>query len=255
MITKPTGIEEVKKKLFEEYKDKLHDPVKVVELEEKLEAYDKEYLKDDPAAPKLLNKKSKTARKKSYLMFGNTMDFIEEKDQKPILTSLNEGLPTNEEEYAKLNNDSRIGSWYRGSGTAMGGYSAKILAKTLGSMQILKTPCNTTKGIIRSITDNNYKIIINRYIKENNKWVLVISETKAKSFIGKEVEIRSLMYCKSPGNTVCYACMSEHYKEISEQAIYTLAFNLSAVLLTMQLKLMHGTVTEKCEIKMQDLVN
>lgn len=255
IITKPPGIDEIRKKLFEEYKDQLTDPVKVVELEKKLEQIDKEYLKDDFAASKLINRKSQVARKASYLMLGQQLDFVEQNDATPILTSLSEGLPLDEEEFSKLQNSSRVGSWYRGSRTALGGYSAKTLAKSLGSLTISRTPCDTTKGITRLIKDSNYKMLINRYVKEGNKWVLVDSEAKAKSFIGKEVEIRSLMYCKSPGNTVCYACMSEYYKQASEQSIYTLAYNLSAVLLTMQLKLMHGTVSENCKINLQDLIN
>lgn len=255
IITKPTGIDEIKKKLFAEYKDKLDDPVKVVELENKLEEVDKAYLKDDPAAAKIINRKSKIARKKTYLMFGSTMDFVENKDNRPILTSLSEGLPTNEEEVAKLNNDLRVGSYSRGKSTEIGGYLAKILQKSFSGIKISSVPCDTNRGIFRTITENNYNFLINRYIKEGNKWSLVESQDKAKSLIGKQIEIRSLMYCKKQEpNTVCYACMSEHYKNSSESAILNITANLSSTILTLYLKLMHGTTTEKCKIKIEDLV-
>lgn len=250
-ITPPPGIKEKKKELLKKYEGQLNDPVKVVELESELSKIDNEYLADDPAAKNIFNKKSKTARKKLFLMFGETADFINTNEGKVVLNSLAEGISTSKEDFPKYMNDLRSGSFDRGASTALAGYSYKILQRSLSGIKILNTPCNTTKGIKRLITNSNYKKIINRYVKEKG-WKLVSDIEIAKGYIGQEVEIRSVMYCKAPDNTICYACMSENYKN-TPTATTTLAANISSVLLNTFLKKMHSSGLDTGKIDMKDL--
>jgi len=240
-----------KKNLLKKYEGQLNDPVKVVELESELSKIDNEYLADDPAAKNIFNKKSKTARKKLFLMFGETADFINTNEGKVVLNSLAEGISTSKEDFPKYMNDLRSGSFDRGASTALAGYSYKILQRSLSGIKILNTPCNTTKGIKRLITNSNYKKIINRYVKEKG-WKLVSDIEIAKGYIGQEVEIRSVMYCKAPDNTICYACMSENYKN-TPTATTTLAANISSVLLNTFLKKMHSSGLDTGKIDMKDL--
>ncbi len=252
-ITAPPGIKEIKQKLLEEYKDQLKDPVKVVELEKKLEAVDNAYLADDPAASKIFNKKSKNARKKLYLMFGSTLDFGKTTANEPIIPSLNEGVQTDPNVFPKYINDLRLGSFSRGAFTQLSGYSYKILQRSISNISIDPKPCDTTKAVSRVITKDNYFKLANRYIKVNNNWVLVESKEKAKDYIGKEVLIRSSMYCTHPGNKICYQCASEIYKEMPNGTT-NIASQLSAVLMSMFLKLMHGSETQSTKIKLDDLI-
>ena len=73
-ITPPPGIEKKKEELKKEYGDRLKDPVTFVEFENRLREIDKEYLKDDPAAKAIFNKKSVTGRTKMFLTYGTTLD-------------------------------------------------------------------------------------------------------------------------------------------------------------------------------------
>ena len=252
-ITAPPGIKEIKQKLYEEYKDALNDPVKVVEFQKKLEKIDSDYLSDDPAARNIFNKKSKLARSKFYLMFGSTMDFTKQSSDKPILKSLDEGIDTNPENFPKYINDLRLGSFSRGAFTQLSGYSYKILQRSLSNLKIVKTPCNTTRGIKRTITENNYSSLIFRYVKSDSKWVLIDTKDKAKLYVGKDVIIRSSMYCTSPGVSLCYQCVSDIYKEL-ENGTTNIASQLSHTLMTMFLKLMHGTETQTTNIQLNNLV-
>lgn len=253
-ITPPPNLDEVKKELLKEYKDKLDDPVKVIELEDKLVALDNEYLADDPAVKNVFSKKSKKARKKIFLMYGTGLDFeTTSTEQKPILNSLSEGIDTSEENLPKYINDARYASFSRGKGTQLGGYSYKILQRSLTNIEITDTECNTTKGLIRLITKDNYNNLVNRYIKLNNKWILIETIDKAKEYIDKIVEIRSPMYCKSPDSTICYKCMSEVYKG-NKTIVTNIASQLSSVLLTQSLKLMHNTVKEAGFLDLKDIV-
>lgn len=248
-ITPPPGIKEYKKKLIEEYGERLKDPVTLVEFENKLATLDKEYLADDPAAKNIFNRKSRTGRAKMFLAYGETLDF-ENTGDNVVLDALSDGISTDPKELAKFMNDLRYGSFSRGADTALSGYAYKILQRSLSGLKISNTPCNTVKGFKRRMTSRNYKGLIGRYVKQNG-WVLISSEEKAKAYIDKEVETRSPMYCTAQGNSVCYACMAESYKN-QDSGISNLAANISAVLMVNFLKRMHGTIVEVTDIEMDD---
>lgn len=253
VITAPPTMKKERDRLVKEYEGQLHDPVKVVELESKLTAIDNEYLADDEAAKTILSKKARTARKKFYAIFGETKDFVKSDGTSVIIPPLSEGVSTTPEDFPKYMNDTRIGSFFRGASTAKGGYTYKILQRSLSSLKIQSTPCNTTKGFKRLVTDNNYRKLVNRYIRDKG-WTLITSDVVAKTYIGKIVELRSTMYCTAPGNSVCYACMSENYKG-NETGVTNLAANISNVLLTAFLQATHGGIVETATINIEDLVN
>lgn len=251
-ITPPPGIEKIREQLTKEYEGQLNDPVKVVELEGKLNAIDSEYLKDDPAANKIFTSKSRTARKKLFLMYGETKDFVPGKGN-VVVPSLTQGVNTSPENFPKYMNDLRYASFSRGASTQYAGYAYKVLQRSLSGLTITKDPCNTTRGLKRNITKSTFNKLVNRYVKDGG-WKLVADIEMAKKYIDTTVEIRSSMYCTSPGNTVCYKCMSENYKN-SPNGISNLAATISDILLNMFLKMMHGTKTEVIEVKMDDLVS
>ena len=69
--TPPTGLKEFKAKLIAEYGDKLKDPVYLAEFEDRLKAFDTEYLKGDPTLGKLVSGKIKNnGRRKLFLSSG-----------------------------------------------------------------------------------------------------------------------------------------------------------------------------------------
>lgn len=251
-ITPPPGIEKEKERLKKEYGDKINDPVTFVEFENKLREIDKEYLKDDPAAKAIFNKKSMTGRTKMFLTYGNTLDFEEDPVNNKVISSLSEGFPSDPEEYAKMMNDLRFGSFARGSSTAKSGYAYKVLQRSLSGVTVSPVACNTTEGFKRFITKDNAKNLINRYIKDKG-WVLIKDKSQADTYIGKEVEFRSTMFCKSDDNTVCFACMSDNYKT-QPNGISTLASSMSTVLMVIFLKLNHGVTTEITDVSLSDLI-
>lgn len=250
-ITPPTGIKEAKRKLLEEYASFMDDPIKVVELESKLEAIDKAYLEGDKPAKNIFNKKSRTARKKMYLMVGETLGF--DKNNPVVTKSLSEGIDTSESGFIGHMDDTRTGSFFRGSSTAKSGYIYKILQRAMSNIVISDKPCGATRGYKRSIGETNYINLINRYVKKGNDWVLIQNADQAKELIGKIVEIRSTMYCLSEGDSVCYKCLGEIYKG-TPTAMTNIVSELSGVLMATFLKRTHGIVIEAETIDMVDLV-
>ena len=251
-ITPPPNIKEIRNKLIKEYEGQLNDPVKLVELETRLNAIDKEYLADDPAANKIFNRKSKTARKKMFLIYGETKDFVSGSNNF-VLPALSDGVDTSPENFPLYINDLRYGSFSRGTSTQLSGYAYKVLQRSLSGLSISKEPCDTTRGLKRHITKSNFNKLVNRYIKDGG-WKLISTIDEAREYIDKTVEIRSTMYCTSPGNTVCYKCMSENYKNVPN-GITNLAASISDTLMNLFLKLMHGTTSEVTDIKMEDLIS
>lgn len=250
-ITPPPGIAKIRNDMAKEYEGQLNDPVKVVELEGRLNQIDADYLADDPAAKNIFNRKSQTARKKMFLIYGETKDFVPG-DGNVVVPPLSSGVDTSPENFPKYMNDLRHASHSRGASTQYAGYSYKVLQRSLSGLTIVKQPCNTTRGVKRNITKATFNKLVNRYVKDGG-WKLVNSVEEAKKYIDTTVEIRSSMWCTSPGNTVCYMCMSENYKN-SPNGISNLAATISDTLLNMFLKMMHGTITQVIEIKMDDLV-
>lgn len=252
-ITAPPGIKEKAEALFKEYEGQLSDPVKLVELENKLTELDTEYLKDDIPAQRIFTKKSKIARKKMFLLFGDTGDFIKSSQAKPIIPSLTTGISPDSEDFPKYMNDLRFGSFSRGSSTQLGGYTYKILQRSLSGLNILGEECDTKRGLKRTLSRSDALKIINRYILQNNKWKLIETKDEALRYEGKEVIIRSPMYCTASKNSICYKCMNEIYKNIPT-GVTNIASELSSVILNLFLKLMHGTVIESTELQIKDLV-
>lgn len=252
-ITPPPEMAAAKKELLKKYEGQLHDPVKLVEFEQALIKIDNEYLADDPAAKNIFNKKSKNARRKMYMIFGDTMDFEKSSQARTIKNSLQEGVSTTEEDFPRYMNDLRIGSFARGSSTQLGGYTYKILQRSLSSLSISPVECDTKRGLKRIINDYNAPKLLNRYVALNGKWTLIESTEQAKSLIGKEIMIRSSMYCTSPNNTICYKCMNEVYKNIPT-GVTNIASELSGVLLNLFMQLTHGKTNESTTIQLKDLI-
>lgn len=251
-ISRPTNIDVNRKALLDEYKDQLNDPVKVVELEKKLSALDTEYLKDDPSADVLLNKKSRKARKKMYLLYGSEDAFKERTSPSPIVNTLEEGLQTDEKNFPQYIQAMRYGSYSRGALTQLGGVQSKVMLRSLGSLVIKDEDCGTTRGLFRVINKDLFSKLIGREIKVNNKWTLIKDVKDIQQFENKEVEIRSAMYCLSKENNICYHCTNIGYKN-QPNAIFNLSTEVTSTVTSMFLSLMHGVEKNSVQLSVDEL--
>lgn len=251
-ITSPPGLKAEKTKLLKEYNGNLHDPVKLVEFENKLQAIDDEYMKDDPTN-KITNKKSKIARKKMFLVFGSERGFEETSEVNPIVKSLEEGVDTDDKVFPEYMNGLRSGAYSRGAETVKGGVTYKVLQRSLSNLNIVDVDCKTTKGLVRFIDKLNYVKLVNRNIKVGGKWVTITNIEEAKKYIDKSIEIRSAMFCKSEENTLCCYCLSTLYAN-QPGGIASLAAEVSGSVLGLFLKQMHSVQASTVRIEMEDLV-
>lgn len=196
----------VKAALLEKYKGQLHDLAIVAKIEAELVKFDKEqWLKGDPGAEGFLIKKKSTdvVRKKMFLMYGAEAGFDESIGANLITNSLQEGWDI--EKFPDMLNVSRVGSFNRGAQTQLGGEAVKWLLRASSNMGIAADDCGTTIGIPMTITNNNMRMLLQRYIVTDAE-PLLLTDENIKSFIGKTVIMRSPMFCKLDKTDYCAKC-------------------------------------------------
>lgn len=253
-VTKAPGVDKFVKKLVEEAGDDIRDPVKLVEIENKVRAYDKEYLKDDPVANLTFGSKAEIGRFKMYGMYGSGLDFVHDRSNDTlVIDPIGDGMNPDPNEIPKYFNDLRYASFSRGDNTALAGSIYKELQRALNTIKVTPTPCNTNQGVVKVMTPQEAKYSVGRFIKDGNKWKVLSSVDEVKALLGKTVEMRSPRFCKEKDG-ICYACMSARYKKLSN-GVSNMAADISSTLLNMFLKLMHGTKTVLIKIDKNDLIN
>lgn len=257
-ILPPAGLDKFKKDKMREYDEKYgkewkQNRLRVLEFKEELKNYDKEWLKDDPSYGKLTSGKIvNNARVKMYLTFGDEVGFDNTgKTFQFVENSLMEGYPKDKEKLAAMYNSSRSGSYDRGKETQKGGIAAKQILRSTSSLNIVDGDCGSKKGKVYIVTNELLESIKGRYIISGNKVELIEDPSK---YLGKNIVMRSPMYCLSKGGTFCSVCMGKvmsNYK--SGLSLATL--NVSSKILGSSLKRMHDTQVKTVNIDMGECLS
>jgi hypothetical protein len=239
-ITTAPGFKEYKEKVDKEFEGALSDPVRLSEYEKKLQAFDDDYLKNDPAFGVIIaGKVRNTGRKRMYLTYGAERTFEETAKVNPIIKSLNEGWDTDPDKFRTYIDAMRAGSYGRGAETINGGVAAKTLLRAINSFKVESKDCGTLRGLKRTIHDHSAYKLVNRYIKENKTWVKVKTIEEAKKYIGQTLEMRSPLYCEQKGDALCSHCMGEYYSE-NPNGIVTSILDMSSAIMGIFMSAIHG---------------
>lgn len=238
----------VKKQLLEKYKGRLDDPLVIAEIEDKLLALDKEYLKNDVSMRfygALGKSMMNVDRKKLHLTVGGIETFSNNKGDYVFLpNALEEGwdksyMPT-------IANEIRKGSYARGHETQLGGAQTKLITRVFQDLSVTIPDCNTVKGLKIDFSKVDVKLFIGRWIFYTGQWT-EITEDNYKKFTGA-YKMRSPMYCEAPTG-LCYKCVGEYFRKLTVKQVATLEIDISSTFLTLSMKNMHGTKLELTEIK------
>jgi hypothetical protein len=221
-IAPAPGIREYKKKLFAEARklhgDDLGDDIKViVEIENKLEAYDRNYLKDDPTYGVFANDKIiGNARKNMHGTMGAEIGM--DGNLTPVVeNSLSEGIPADNKIFASQVNASRKASIMRGKMTQFTGADAKTTARVLNNIKVLRDDCKTMNTREVLLTKNNYTEYISYNIIAGDT-IIRLTDSNIVNYIDKVVKVRSYLFCVQPHNKYCAVCggrQSEDNKNIA----------------------------------------
>lgn len=257
-ILPPPNIAEKRKEFIDEVVSKygekgLKDYSKIIEIENKLKAYDKEWLSDDPALGVVINDKTlNNARKKMFLMFGSEEGLKNPgEDAYLIPNSLEEGLPTDSKSISELNNSARAGSYSRAIETFKGGLMGKIMLRALNNTTIVSGDCGTKLTVSYKVDVFNYEGLTGRYIVKDGKTVLIENVETAKGFVGKVVNLRSMRMCNSPNESYCQVCSGVNMSETSIPIVTT---DMAGTVLNDSMKKMHTASIEKTDFNIINLL-
>ena len=247
-ITPPKGIKEFKAKLDKEYEGKLDNPVILAEYEAKLKQFDNDYLEDDPSNDTFITKKIReNSRKKLFLTLGGESGFEDNINFTTIKSSLSEGWSTDPKEFAAMMNNLRSGSFARGAETVKGGVAAKVLLRAANNYRIVDDDCGTRLGIRRKYNEDNINYLVGRKIFLGNNTISIDTIEDAKKYIGKDLIVRSPMFCKSANETICINCSSNALSQYKTGITIPLT-EISAIILATSMSKMHSTILSIAEL-------
>lgn len=255
-ILPPPGRFEFRNELLKRYAGKLNDPVEMAKFESEMDAFDREYLKaNDSSYGKFMSGKAKAARNKSFMtQGGETNSFSGEMGVTPIVQSLSEGVPMDQDGFVAMSNTIRYGSFSRGTETMNGGVIAKGIQRAADNWTITDEFCNTTFTKKVEITPERVDFLVGRWVRKAGQRIKVETVEQAKEYVGTSVQIYSSQYCKSSGLHTCTVCSGDVLSAFPE-GIQIPLMNVSSGILTDSLKKMHNTTLKSVKLDLSRLVS
>jgi len=204
-----------KAKLQEEYGERLEsgDLVAIKEYEDKLIAYAKDYLKDDPAVD-MYNSGARGSWdnnfKNMYLTRGSVKKTSGE--YKAVTTSYIEGMDP--KDFADINDSAIQGPYSRSRLTASGGYVEKLFTSLTQHIKIGEkgSDCGTKRTVTVELTKDNIGDWYFSYMLENGKLIELTPEIGSK-YLGKTVHFRFSALCESKTH-ICEKCAGTFFNRI-----------------------------------------
>lgn len=237
-MTAPPGIAELKAKLLEQYKDRLHDPAVIAKIDAELIKYDTEYLKGDPSEGFLIeNKSRKVVRRKLFLMTGAEAGLEDGVDVDLIQNSLSEGWDISK--FPIMNDSLRAGSYNRGAETMLGGEAVKWLLRASSNMSVAAADCHSTIGIPIALSEQNRKKYLGFSVVTPEGSEKLHDDTIGK-YLGKQVMIRSPMFCRLEKTDYCAVCVGDRLS-LNPTALSSAVSEYGSKFMLLFMKKMHGT--------------
>jgi hypothetical protein len=182
----------------------MDDPAAVSELQGKIKDLDAEYLKGDPSSKFFITNKAAMGRLRTMGMYGAEPDYHDESKISVITSSLSEGWKA--EHIPMLANIIRGGSYARAVSTALGGAEVKVTGRAFQNYTIGKEDCMANRGLLVPINGISSKLYTGRYLVGSD---IPLTEADVHKHMGRVIEIRSPVFCRSEGTTICYKCMGD----------------------------------------------
>lgn len=251
-VLPPPGLKKKKNELraFMENKygkEWTNNRARVQEYQDLLKEYDKEWIQDDPSYGKLLSGKiTNNSRIKMYLTFGGEVGFDKKSGKvNQIDNSLLDGYPKDPKQLVAMFNSSRSGSFDRGHETQKGGAAAKDILRSTSSIVIVDGDCGSKKGFKINVNANNTKFLNGRYLLDG-KMI-----ENGEEYIGKEITIRTPMYCLTENGNYCVTCAGKIMGE-NRNGLNLKLLNISSLLLSLSLKSLHNTQVSLVKYDIRD---
>lgn len=245
---------ELRDKLLEEHKEKIEhgDVITATKIEQELLNLAKEKLKGDPGlylyesgARGSFGNNFKNISVMKGAVFNPTTGQFD-----IVKSNFMEGIK--KEELATYGNAIITGAFPKAIGTAISGYFSKQIIAALQSVVMDKkgSDCGSKGYLVVRINDYNAKDFLYRYIIEGDKLVL-IDDDNIKKYIGKEVKMRSVMYCVS--EKICRTCLGLMYEKLDITNVGLTTSRVSSSLLNLSMKKFHDTSSKISKIDINNI--
>jgi hypothetical protein len=157
------------------------------------------------------------------------------------------------EDFPYLANITIIGGYSRNVETQKGGYETKKINNSIQvvSLDEVGTDCGTTHTLKTVIPDKMKSMFVNRYVSEKGKLILLTTEN-INSYVGKEVSLRSPMFCKS--EQICNKCVGELYYKMGIRNAGLLTSTMSGSLMNLAMKKFHDTSVKFNKIEIDNFI-
>lgn len=237
MVTHP-GMKELRDRLYEENKERLHDPSVVADIVSKLGALDKEWLKDDEDAMGFLIKEKSfaTVRRKLFTTMGSEAGLEDSVRVEPIKAPLSEGWDI--DSFAALNNTLRAGSFNRGAQTMLGGEQVKWLLRASSNLRVAGKDCGSRIGNQVTVTADT----LNKYIGFSailSEGIEKLEKENIGNYIGKTIRIRSPMFCQYEKTDFCETCIGDRLS-LNPTALFSAISNIGSTMLLLFMASAHS---------------
>lgn len=219
LLTCTKEINKRKKLLVQQYKKELEagDPVITEKIEQELIAFAKEYLKDDPGLDPYLSGAGGDFNndfKNQFIMKGaiRNPDPNAKQEFGIATSSYMDGITA--EEYSTVANNLAGGAYSRAKKTEAGGYWENLIRPAFSNILIdaQGTDCGTTKYQKIKVTKDIIPMIMYSYMVKPNGQLEELTSENINQYIGKEINIRSILYCKNNNKMkICHKCAGNFF--------------------------------------------
>ena len=237
-ITPPPGVIELRNRLLQENKDRLHDPAVIAMIDKQLIAYLRDWLKDDPSMGFLTDKSLNNVRRKLYLMGGAESGMESGTSVSLIKESLSEGW--NPDNFAIMNTSSRAGSFSRGAQTELGGEATKWLFRASSNMLVAGDDCGSNLGVLINAPLGKERDLIGFTVIEGNGKQTKVTQDNVETYLGKTLRKRSPMFCKMTKTDFCKVCVGERLS-LSPNGLSVAVADYGSTFMLVSMKAMHDT--------------
>lgn len=146
------------------------------------------------------------------------------------------------------------GQYPKSIGTQIAGYLFKRISAGFQAVTADKkgSDCKTPNVLTITLTKEMRSDLIDRYIIDGGKYVLM-DENAIDKYIGKEIKLRSPMYCAG-GSKKCNICLGNTYYNLGIENVGLASSKLSTTILNLNMKKFHNASANLHDIDLKSIV-
>ena len=147
------------------------------------------------------------------------------------------------------------GAYAKALDSGVAGYVTKKMFATYQAVTLGPhgSDCHTKGYRKLVITKNNYGKLKNRYIIDGNNLVELTDDNVSK-YMGKEVKMRSALYCLFPGDKLCSKCAGEMFYRQGIENVGMATSQIGNDFLNFLMKSFHDATTHVTDVDVNDMV-